>query len=179
MLLNTARARAVAEKTQTIGSFLLNIKRESHLEHSPSCKPPAQAAARRGADQCERHRRHRFQGPQRRRKNRPCLSGLLPMRHSDAKFRPWIPVVSRRRSRNFSGYSPMMRHAQDTLSTCGGRMVLRVPSAGTLVSRTVLPNEGRSYCGAAPAIPISRLRLAPSCNRAIRRCPHGSGELTW
>jgi hypothetical protein len=41
-----------------------------------------------------------------------------------------------------------------------------------------LPSEGRSYCGAALAIPISRLRRAPSCNRAIRRCLHGSGGLT-
>jgi hypothetical protein len=116
------------------------------------------------------HHRHIFE---------PCLSGLLPMRHSDAKFRPWIPVVSRRRFRNFSGYSPMIRHAQDTLNTCGGRKDLRVPSAETLGSRTVLPNEGRSYCGAARAIPISHSRLAPSCNRAIRHCLHGSGRLTW
>ena len=109
----------------------------------------------------------------------PCLSGLLPMRYSDAKFRPWIPVVSRRRSQNFSGYSPMTRPAQDTLSSCGGRRGLRVPSAEILMSRTVLPSEERSYCGAALAIPISRLRLAPSCNRAIRRCLHGSGARTW
>ena len=108
-----------------------------------------------------------------------CLSGLLPMRNFDAKFRPWTPVASQRHSRNFSGYSPMMRHAQDTLSLCGGRMGLRAPNAQTSVSRIVLPNEGLSYCGAARAIPISRLLLVASCNRAIRRCLHGSGELTW
>ena len=113
------------------------------------------------------------------RQYKACLSGLLPMRYSDAKFRPWIPVVSRRRSQNFSGYSPMTRPAQDTLSSCGGRRGLRVPSAEILMSRTVLPSEERSYCGAALAIPISRLRLAPSCNRAIRRCLHGSGARTW
>ena len=55
----------------------------------------------------------------------PCLSGWLPKRWSDVKFPAWTPVVFRRRSRNFSEYSPMMRPAQDTLSTCGGRTGLR------------------------------------------------------
>ncbi len=108
-----------------------------------------------------------------------CLSGLLPMRYSDGKLRPWIPVGSRRRSQNFSGYSPMTRHAQGTLRTCGGQRGLCVPSAGMVVSRTVLPSEGRSSCGAALASPISRFWRALLCNRAIRRCLHGSGGLTW
>ena len=55
----------------------------------------------------------------------PCLSGWLPKRWSDVKFPAWTPVVFRRRSPNFSEYSPMMRPAQDTLSTCGGRTGLR------------------------------------------------------
>jgi hypothetical protein len=59
------------------------------------------------------------------RKYKACLSGWLPKRWSDVKFPAWTPVVFRRRSPNFSEYSPMMRPAQDTLSTCGGRTGLR------------------------------------------------------
>jgi len=68
------------------------------------------------------------QGVQQRRRLRwflPCLSGWLPKRWSDVKFPAWTPVVFRRRSPNFSGYSPMTRPAQDTLSTGGGRTGLR------------------------------------------------------
>jgi hypothetical protein len=104
---------------------------------------------------------------------------LLPKRYPGDKFRPWTLVVSRRRYRNFSGYSPMTQHVQAILSSCAGPRGLCVSGVEMLVSRTVLPSEGRSYCGAARAIPISRLRPAPSCNRAIHHCPHGSGELTW
>jgi hypothetical protein len=89
---------------------------------------------------------------------------------------PWFPDDAPGIS---AGIPPMTRHAHDTLSTCGGLMGLRVRSVATLVSRTVLPSEERSFCGAVRVIPIFRLRLALSCNRVILRCPHGSGQLTW
>jgi hypothetical protein len=47
-----------------------------------------------------------------------------------------------------------------------------------LVSRTVWPSEGRSYCGATLAIPISRLRLAKLGDMHEPMVLDGNGEKT-
>ena len=79
-----------------------------------------------------------------------------------SKFPAWTLVASRRHSPNFSGSLPMTRPAQDTLNTCDGRTGLRVSSAGMLASRTASLSERRWFCDAVLALPMFRLRPAPS-----------------
>lgn len=72
----------------------------------------------------------------------------------------------------------MMGLALATLSPFVGPMVLRARNAGLLEDLTVLQPDRRLCCAAVAASPIHRLRLAPSCNLAIRRSLRGFGAHT-